>query len=79
MVVDSLSKVSNFLNVSAQQRKVVRFTICQQVTQHRIWRGALEEILNDLRSEMDLLNYNCLGKGDNMGYQIVSSCLKVLK
>ncbi|KAJ6745464.1 EXOSOME COMPLEX EXONUCLEASE [Salix koriyanagi] len=78
MVVDSLSKVSNFLNVSAQQRKVVRFTICQQVTQHRIWRGALEEILNDLRSEMDLLNYNCLGKGDNMGYQIVSSCLKFL-
>ncbi|KAG5244358.1 exosome complex exonuclease [Salix suchowensis] len=78
MVVDSLSKVSNFLNVSAQQRKVVRFTICQQVTQHRIWRGALEEILNDLRSEMDLLNYNCLGKGNNMGYQIVSSCLKFL-
>ncbi|KAJ6361380.1 hypothetical protein OIU78_001923 [Salix suchowensis] len=39
MVVDSLSKVSNFLNVSAQQRKA---------------------------------------KGNNMGYQIVSSCLKFL-
>ncbi|KAJ6382952.1 hypothetical protein OIU77_031392 [Salix suchowensis] len=39
MVVDSLSKVSNFLNVSAQQRKA---------------------------------------KGYNMGYQIVSSCLKFL-
>lgn len=78
MVVDSLTKVSNFLNVSAQQRKVVRFTICQQVTQHRIWRAALEEILNELKSEMDLLNYNCLGQGNNMGYQIVSSCLKFL-
>ncbi|CAK7353612.1 unnamed protein product [Dovyalis caffra] len=76
MVVNSLTKVSNFLNVSAQQRKVVRFKICEQVTQHKIWRGALEEILNELKSEMDLLNYNCLGKGNNMGYQIVSSCLK---
>ncbi|KAG7031784.1 hypothetical protein SDJN02_05825, partial [Cucurbita argyrosperma subsp. argyrosperma] len=30
MVVDSLTKVSNFLNVSAQQRKLVRHTICPQ-------------------------------------------------
>lgn len=32
MVVDSLTKVSNFLNVTAQQRKLVRHTICPQVS-----------------------------------------------
>ncbi|XP_015572506.3 uncharacterized protein LOC8259483 [Ricinus communis] len=78
MIVNSLTKISNFLNVSAQQRKVVRHTICPQVTQHRIWKGALEEILNDLKLEMDSLCYEYSGKGNNMGQQIVSSCLKFL-
>lgn len=32
MVVDSLTKVSDFLNVTAQQRKLVRHTICPQVS-----------------------------------------------
>ncbi|KDP33628.1 hypothetical protein JCGZ_07199 [Jatropha curcas] len=74
MIVDSLTKISNFLNISAQQRKLVRHTICPQVTKHRIWTGALMKILNGLKSEMD--EYS--GKGSNMGHQIVSSCLRFL-
>ncbi|KAF2303866.1 hypothetical protein GH714_023970 [Hevea brasiliensis] len=78
MIVNSLTKISNFLSVSAQQRKLVRSAICPQVTQHRIWTGALEEILNGLKSEMDSLYYEYSGKGSNMGQQIISSCLKFL-
>lgn len=78
MTVNSLTKISNFLGVSAQQRKLVRSTICPQVTQHRIFTGALEEILNGLKSEMDFLHYDCSGKGCNMGQQIISSCLNFL-
>uniref|UniRef100_A0A7N2MSY0 Uncharacterized protein n=2 Tax=Quercus lobata TaxID=97700 RepID=A0A7N2MSY0_QUELO len=78
MIVNSLTKVCNFLNISAQQRKVVRYTICPQVTQMRIWTGTLEEILNGLKSELDLLSCQCSSKGTKMGQQIVSSCLKFL-
>ncbi|XWS27208.1 hypothetical protein CRYUN_Cryun26dG0095100 [Craigia yunnanensis] len=78
MIVNSLTKVSNVLNVTAQQRKSVRLKICPQVTQHRIWTGALEEILNELKSEIDLLNCQFPSKGTKMGQQIVSSCLKFL-
>ena len=78
MIVNSLTKVCNFLNISAQQRKVVRHTICPQVTQMRIWTGTLEEILNGLKSELDLLSCQCSSKGTKMGQQIVSSCLKFL-
>ncbi|KAJ0089546.1 hypothetical protein Patl1_12763 [Pistacia atlantica] len=78
LVVNSLTKVNNFLKVSAQQRKSVRLTICPQVTQHRIWTGALEEILNELKLEIDLLNDQCPSQGTKMGQQIVSSCLKFL-
>ncbi|MCH99019.1 hypothetical protein A2U01_0020030, partial [Trifolium medium] len=55
MVIDSLTKVSNFLNVSAQQRKVVRFKVCPQVTQHHIWTGALKERLNNFAVDLDSL------------------------
>lgn len=78
MIVNSLTKVCNFLNISAQQRKVVRHTICPQVTQLRIWTGTLEEILNGLKSELDLLTCQCSSKKIKMGQQIVSSCLKFL-
>jgi hypothetical protein len=78
MIVNSLNHVSNFLNVSAQQRKLVRFTVSPQVTQQRIWTGALEEILNGLKYELDMLNCRCSSKGIKMGQQIVSSCLKFL-
>ncbi|KAK9286964.1 hypothetical protein L1049_015372 [Liquidambar formosana] len=78
MTVNSLTKVCNFLNISAQQRKIVRFTICPQVTQHRIWMGALEEILSELNTEMDSLNCQASSKGIKIGQQIVFSCLKFL-
>ncbi|KAE9584598.1 hypothetical protein Lalb_Chr25g0279781 [Lupinus albus] len=75
MVVDSLTKISNFLNVSAQQRKIVRFKLNPQVTQHHIWIGALEEILNSLRVDLESPELN---KVVPMGQQIVHSCLKFL-
>ncbi|CAN1828264.1 hypothetical protein LINPERHAP1_LOCUS32179 [Linum perenne] len=75
MIVDSLTKVSNFLKVSAQQRKVVRVTIAPQVTHHRIWTGALQEVLNGLKLEMDGLGYD---RSSSMGPQIVASCSKFL-
>ncbi|TXG62134.1 hypothetical protein EZV62_013497 [Acer yangbiense] len=76
MIVNSLTTLNNFLKVSAQQRKSVRLTLCPQVTEHRIWTGALEEILNGLKLEIDLLDDQCPSKGTKMGQQIVSSCLK---
>lgn len=78
MIVNSLTKVCNFLNISAQQRKLVRLTVCPQVTRQRIWTGALEEILNQLKTELDLSTCRCSSKGIKMGQQIVSSCLKFL-
>ncbi|KAJ7963151.1 Exosome complex exonuclease [Quillaja saponaria] len=78
MLVDSLTKVSNFLNISAQQRKVVRLKLGPQVTQHRKWTGSLKEVLNGLKFDLDSLNNRCPSKGTKMGRQIVYSCLKFL-
>ncbi|KAF7843460.1 exosome complex exonuclease RRP41 [Senna tora] len=79
ILVDSLTKISNYLNVSAQQRKFIRLTVCPQVTQHRIWTGALEEILNGLKLDLDLLATHGLSKSNTvLGQQIVHSCLKFL-
>ncbi|KAJ8751653.1 hypothetical protein K2173_025812 [Erythroxylum novogranatense] len=78
MIVDSLTTVGNFLDISAQQRKLVRFTICPQVTQHHIWTGALKEVINDLKIEMGVLNHDFNRMEMNMGQQIVSSCSKFL-
>ncbi|KAH7524697.1 hypothetical protein FEM48_Zijuj06G0147100 [Ziziphus jujuba var. spinosa] len=77
-LVNSLTKVSNFLNISAQQRKLVRAKICLQVTQHRTWTNTLGEILNGLKSDLDYLQRQSPNKGIKMGQQIVSRCLKVL-
>ncbi|KAM6596168.1 hypothetical protein CsatA_006692 [Cannabis sativa] len=44
MIVNSLTKVSNILNISAQQRKLIRATISPQVTHHRILIRTLEEL-----------------------------------
>ncbi|KAK2664816.1 hypothetical protein Ddye_003390 [Dipteronia dyeriana] len=76
MILNSLTTLNNFIKVSAQQRKSVRLTLCPQVTEHRVWTGALEEILNGLKLEIDLLDDRCPSKGTKMGQQIVSSCLK---
>ncbi|KAG9440695.1 hypothetical protein H6P81_020860 [Aristolochia fimbriata] len=78
MVLNSLTRVSDFLNVTAQQRKEVRLTICPQVTQHHIWRGALEEVLKNLRSEIGVLQCHSSTHTLQMGEQIVCSCLQFL-
>ncbi|OIT40239.1 PREDICTED: uncharacterized protein LOC109237038 [Nicotiana attenuata] len=79
ITIDSLTEVSNFLNVSAQQKKLVRQSICAQVTKYPIWTGALEEILNGLNSEIDFLNSRCPSKEINMAQQIVTTCQKFLE
>ncbi|KAJ9538183.1 hypothetical protein OSB04_030916 [Centaurea solstitialis] len=75
VTVNSLKKVCDILEVSAQQRKLVRLAICPQVTQHRIWTATLEEILSQLKYEICDKD---LTKGDKMGQQIVVNCLRFL-
>ncbi|KAH0851169.1 hypothetical protein HID58_094939 [Brassica napus] len=80
-LVNSLTKVCNFLDISSQQRKMVRCTVCSQVTQYRIWRGALEDILNNLKEEVDWLLEHSEEKktqGAKLGQQVILSCLKFL-
>nr|XP_009602289.1 uncharacterized protein LOC104097431 [Nicotiana tomentosiformis]XP_009602296.1 uncharacterized protein LOC104097431 [Nicotiana tomentosiformis]XP_018626727.1 uncharacterized protein LOC104097431 [Nicotiana tomentosiformis]XP_033512398.1 uncharacterized protein LOC104097431 [Nicotiana tomentosiformis]XP_033512405.1 uncharacterized protein LOC104097431 [Nicotiana tomentosiformis] len=79
ITIDSLTKVSNFLNVSAQQKKLVRQSVCAQVTKYPIWTGALEEILTGLKSEIDFLNSRCPSKEIKMAQQIVATCQKFLE
>ncbi|KAL1212658.1 hypothetical protein V5N11_021217 [Cardamine amara subsp. amara] len=79
LVVNSLTKVSNFLNISAQQRKIVRCTVCSQVTQYRIWRGALEDLLNGLKEEVDwLVEHSEMSQGRKLGLQVILSCFRFL-
>ncbi|KAK4349109.1 hypothetical protein RND71_031864 [Anisodus tanguticus] len=79
ITVDSLTKVSNFLNVSAQQRKLVRHSICAQVTKYPIWTGTVEEILNGLKSEINFMHCRCPSKEIKMAQQIVTTCQKFLE
>ncbi|KAJ4900570.1 Uncharacterized protein Rs2_14521 [Raphanus sativus] len=83
LVVNSLTKVCNFLDISAQQRKLVRCTVCSQVTQYRIWRGALEDVLNGLKDEVGWLlerssETTTTSQGAKLGQQVVLSCLRFL-
>ncbi|KAL5563703.1 hypothetical protein UlMin_033450 [Ulmus minor] len=78
MNLSSLTTVSNFLSISAQQRKLVRTTVCSQVTEHRIWTGTLVEVLNDLKPKLDYLDDQYPSKRTKMGQQIISHCLKLL-
>ncbi|XP_016169841.2 uncharacterized protein LOC107612658 isoform X1 [Arachis ipaensis] len=78
LVIDNLAKVSNFLDVSAQQRKVVRFKVCPQATQHRILIGTLKEVLNNFKVDLDAFDSQGLDKDTIMGQQIVLTCLKFL-
>ncbi|KAL3497404.1 hypothetical protein ACH5RR_040136 [Cinchona calisaya] len=78
MILNSLTKVSNILGVSAQRRKLVRLTICSQITQYKIWTGALEEILTGLRSVIDYRIQEGPSKEIKMAQQIVATCLKSL-
>ena len=52
----SLTRVYDVLGVSAQRQKSVRLTVCSQVTQHYVWRGALEAVLGDLQADLALLD-----------------------
>ncbi|XP_074279612.1 uncharacterized protein LOC141604929 [Silene latifolia] len=79
ITIDTFTKVCNLLNISAQQRKTVRVTISPQITQHRIWTGVLVEILQGLKTEIELLDrHHSPSKGTFMGQQIVATCLKFL-
>lgn len=78
MKLDTLTKVCNYLDVTAQQRKAVRFTVCPQVCQHRIWTETLEEILKGLKSEVELLDHGSCARRARISEQIISSCRKFL-
>ncbi|XP_050365121.1 uncharacterized protein LOC126783661 [Argentina anserina] len=78
LVVKSMSVVGSIMNITAQQRQKVRVKIAPQVTQHGIWTGALEEILNGLKCELDCMDGQCSSRGMRIGQQIVCSCLKFL-
>lgn len=79
MVISSLTKISDILNISAQQRKSVRVAVCPQVTRQQIWTATLEEVLNGLKYELEILNGRCPRHATKMGQQIVSVCLKFLE
>ncbi|CAA0838014.1 Unknown protein [Striga hermonthica] len=80
LTVNSLTKVADILSISPQQRKVVRHKICPQVTNHQLWAGALVEILNQLKSEIEGLNraHSGLSKEMGLAQQVVVNCLKSL-
>lgn len=79
LTVSSLTKVADMLSISAQQRKVVRRKIGPQVTQHKIWTGALVEIVNGLKSEIEVLAQNRTSKELRLSKQIVVGYLKFLE
>ncbi|KAK4752457.1 hypothetical protein SAY87_021255 [Trapa incisa] len=79
IIIHSLTQVNDLLNVSPQQRKLVRQTICAQVTQQKIWMGAITEILNYLKMDLDYFIQKCPSKSISWGQQIVSACLKFLE
>ncbi|CAA7409902.1 unnamed protein product [Spirodela intermedia] len=79
MALTSLTGLCDFLSISAQQRKSIRLTISPQVTQHHIWRGAVEELLRNLGAESRAA---ALGRRRSpalrMAEQIAASCLRFL-
>ncbi|CAL4993805.1 unnamed protein product [Urochloa decumbens] len=75
--LSSLTRVCDVLGVSAQRRKCVRLTVCPQVTQHHVWRGALEAVLGDLQADMASLD-NTPSPAAQMAEQIASACTQFL-
>ncbi|XP_031394471.1 uncharacterized protein LOC116205915 isoform X1 [Punica granatum] len=78
VIINSLTQVSDLLRLSAQQRKLVKQKISPQVTQQKIWTGAIMEILNGLKYDLDYFNRQCSNRATSLGQQIVSSCVKFL-
>ncbi|CAO2141476.1 unnamed protein product [Urochloa humidicola] len=76
MALISLTRVCDVLGVSAQRRKSVRLTVCPQVTQHHVWRGALEVVLGDLQA--DLASLETPSPATQMAEQIASACTQFL-
>ncbi|KAL6890206.1 hypothetical protein ACP4OV_008969 [Aristida adscensionis] len=74
--LSSLTRVCDVLGVSAQRRKCVRLTVCPQVTQHHVWRGALEELLADLQADIASLDHP--SPATQMAEQIASACARFL-
>ncbi|PAN42329.1 hypothetical protein PAHAL_8G105600 [Panicum hallii] len=74
--LSSLTRVCDVLGVSAQRRKSVRLTVCPQVTQHHVWRGALEAVLGDLQA--DLASLDGPSPATQMAEQIASACTRFL-
>ncbi|CAN6362820.1 unnamed protein product [Urochloa humidicola] len=75
--LSSLTRVCDVLGVSAQRRKSVRLTVCPQVTQHHVWRGALEAVLGDLQAGMASL-HDTPSPATQMAEQIASACASFL-
>nr|CAB3450531.1 unnamed protein product [Digitaria exilis]CAB3505122.1 unnamed protein product [Digitaria exilis] len=75
--LSSLTRVCDVLGVSAQRRKSVRLTVCPQVTQHHVWRGALEAVLGDLQADMASL-VDGPSPATQMAEQIASACILFL-
>lgn len=76
--LSSLTCVCDLLCVSAQRRKSVRLTVCPQVTQHHVWRGALEAVIWDLQADMASLDLDTLSPASPMAEQIASACARFL-
>ncbi|CAL4988513.1 unnamed protein product [Urochloa decumbens] len=74
--LSSLTRVCDVLGVSAQQRKSVRLTVCPQVTQHHVWRGALAAVLGDLQA--DMVSLDTPSSATQMAEQIASACTRFL-
>ncbi|OEL23855.1 hypothetical protein BAE44_0015125 [Dichanthelium oligosanthes] len=74
--LSSLTRVCDVLGVSAQRRKSVRLTVCPQVTQHHVWRGALEAVLGDLQA--DMVSLDSPSPATQMAEQIASACTRFL-
>ncbi|GAB2210932.1 hypothetical protein Droror1_Dr00016221 [Drosera rotundifolia] len=67
MFVSSLKPVSEFLGFSAQQRKVLRLSVCSQVAWHQKWTSALEECLKGLKFELEYLKCHSPSKRIHKG------------
>ena len=74
--LSSLTQVCDMLGVMAQRRKSVRLAVCPQVTQHHVWRGALEAVLGDLQADMASLDTP--SPATQMAEQIASACTRFL-
>ncbi|XP_078428028.1 exosome complex exonuclease [Wolffia australiana] len=77
VALKSLTGVCNLLEITAQQRKAVRLAISPQVTEHRIWRGAVEGVLREVAAACSRRGPR-RSPGAAMAEQIAACCLQFL-